>query len=57
MNKFTNVTPAKGKAVDPYRYPNVSEKIEDQSKDYFKSESSKIILDITKKITKILKER
>lgn len=57
MNNFKTVVPAKGKAKDPYRYPNVSEKIENQSKGYFKKESSKMILDITKQLTKILKER
>ena len=57
MNNFKTVVPAKCKAKDPYRYPNVSEKIENQSKGYFKKESSKMILDITKQLTKILKER
>ena len=42
---------------DPHRYPLVSESIENQSIDNFKLEQNKMIVDITKKITQIIKRK
>jgi len=47
--------PAKGKVKDPYRYPNVSEVIEDKAKDFFKLQINKMRVDITKKMTSLIK--
>jgi len=49
------IRPAKAKAKDPYRYPNVSEVIENKSKDDFKLQINKMRADITYKMTKFLK--
>lgn len=48
--------PTKGKAKDPYRYPNVSEVIENKAKDLFRLQTNKMIADITKKMTSLIKK-
>lgn len=49
------LTVATGK--DPHRYPAVSAKIEEKAMDVFKLQQNKMIVDITKQLTQIIKTK
>ena len=52
---FTKLTAIQGK--DPHRYPKVGEVIDKGAMDLFKLKNNKMIVDITKEMAEILKNR